>query len=223
MRIAGVIIAGGKSSRMGEEKALMMLAGKPLLSHIIERVEPQVTVVIVNANGDASRFVQFGLNVIRDSRDDIGTPLAGIHAALSWARGNRFDGVLAVPSDAPFLPRDLAARLEGPEAAVASSGSQTHYLTGFWPTDLVHILEKALAQSRHSRESGNPALVAKESGAPAFARVTDNSRTVRVQDWVAACHARIVEWPARPFDPFFNVNTPEDLAEAARIAAKFAP
>jgi molybdenum cofactor guanylyltransferase len=201
----------------------MMLNGRPLLSHIIERVAPQVTALVINANGDAGRFDAFGLAIVPDQFADIGTPLAGLHAGLGWANDNGFDAILTVPSDAPFVPRDLAERLRGEQAAVAASGGQTHYLTGLWPTGLLVTLEKMFSSDRHSRESGNPALPLKESGAPAFAGVTKQSDIIRVQDWVVACHARIVEWPAQPYDPFFNVNTPEDLAEAERIAAEFKP
>jgi molybdenum cofactor guanylyltransferase len=223
MRIAGVIIAGGKSSRMGEEKALMRFGNRPLLSHVIARVATQVESVILNANGDAARFAPFGLTVVTDQHLDIGTPLAGLHAALRWAKDHRFDAALTVPSDAPFVPRDLAGRLAGEGASVAASGGQTHYLTGFWPAYLLEILEEALLHVRHSRESGNPALVDEGSGVPAFAGVTENGRMRRVQDWVRLCDARIIEWPVQPFDPFFNINTPDDLAEAERIAAEFAP
>lgn len=196
MRIAAVIIAGGKSSRMGKEKAFMLLQGKPLLTHIVERLLPPCDTVVVNANGDASRFAQFALDVIPDLITEAGTPLAGLHAALAYGRDNRYDAILTVPSDAPFLPRDLCTRLISDQKAnVAAACGQTHFLTGLWSTDLVSNLEYAL-RSHDLR---------------------------RAQDWVRMSDAGTAEWPCEPFDPFFNINTPEDLAEAERIAAEFLP
>ncbi len=197
MRIAGVIIAGGRSSRMGREKALAMLGGKALLSRVIERIGPQVTAVVVNANGDASRFAAFGLSVIADRHLDIGTPLAGLHAALSFARDEGFDEVLTVPSDAPFLPRDLTPRLAEARstAAIATSGGQQHFLTGLWSHRLLEELEVAI----------------------------HDAGLVRVKDWAKSCGASVVDWPDEAYDPFFNVNTPEELAEAQRIMVEFNP
>lgn len=197
MRIVGVIIAGGTSSRMGEEKALAMLGGKPLISHILARIAPQVTAVIMNANGVAGRFEHFGLTVIPDRRDDIGTPLAGLHAALSWTREQDFDAALTVPSDTPFLPHDLVLRLgaANANAAIAASGSEQHYLTGLWPHRILEKLEEAI----------------------------EIQHMFRVKDWVKTCGAATVTWPDEPYDPFFNLNTRQDLAEAERIAAEFNP
>lgn len=193
MRIAAVIIAGGRSSRMGRDKALIDLAGKPLMRWIIERIAPQVAAVAINANSD--RLACFGLTIIPDTRYGIGTPLAGLHAGLRWGRDRGFDALLTVPSDSPFLPRDLVQRLTGEEPAIAASGGQNHYLTGLWPHTLLESLERAI----------------------------DDGNLRRVQDWARHCGTRSVDWPATPFDPFFNINTPEDLAEAARIAAEFNP
>jgi molybdenum cofactor guanylyltransferase len=197
MRVTGVIIAGGRSSRMGREKALTVLAGKALLNHVIERIDPQVTAVVVNANGDVSRFAAFGLSVIADRRPDIGTPLAGLHAALSFARDKGFDAALTVPSDAPFLPRDLASRLAEVHSAavIAASAGQQHFLTGLWSHRLLEELEMAI------RDVG----------------------LVRVKDWAKSCGAAMVEWPVEPYDPFFNVNTPDELAEAERIMLELNP
>lgn len=193
MRILAVIVAGGRSSRMGREKAFELIGGRTIMSRIVERLAGQVSAVVINANGDVERFRDLGLPVILDVREDVGTPLAGLHAALCFANEQDFDAVLTAPSDCPFLPLDLAGRLaaEGGDAAIAASGGQAHYLTGLWSRHLREDLEQALDQSP------------------------------RLQDWARRCGATVVEWPAVPFDPFFNVNTPEELAEAERIAAKF--
>ena len=197
MKIAAVIVAGGRSSRMGVEKALLQLAGKPLLTHVIQSIAPQVKKLIINANGDARRYDEFGLEVIADRRREVGTPLAGLHAGLTAARAEGCDAVLTVPSDCPFLPGDLVAKLRGANApaAIAASGTQQHFLTGLWHQALLEKLEHAI----------------------------DHDGMFRVKDWAAACQAVAVGWADEPYDPFFNVNTPEDLAEAARIAAEFAP
>ena len=194
MTIAGVIIAGGRSIRMGgEEKAFKKIGSRTILDRVIARMRPQVDVMAINANGDASRFLTAGLTVFSDRLTAIATPLAGIHASLAWARDNGHDLLLTVPADTPFLPRDLAKRLKAP--AIAASGGQEHFIVGAWPTRLADVLERA---------------------------IHDNG-LVRVRDWAAFVGAGSVEWLATPYDPFFNVNTPEDLAEAARIAAEFDP
>ena len=195
MRIAGAVIAGGRSSRMGQEKAFVILGGQTLLAHVIARIASQTDEVFINANGDPARFDGFGLSVVPDLSCGIATPLAGLQACLRFAAAGHFDAVLTVPSDAPFIPRDLVRRLaEGsPRAAIARSGGQDHFLTGLWSVGLRPELDRAIAQEG----------------------------LVRVKDWARRCQAVAVAWPVEPHDPFFNVNTPEDLAEARRIAAGF--
>jgi molybdenum cofactor guanylyltransferase len=195
MRACAVIVAGGRSSRMGREKAFEMIRGRTILDRIISRLENQVAKVAINANGRIDRFKATGLSVFGDIRADAGTPLAGLHAALSFANDQGFDAVLTVPSDAPFLPLDLFSRLAGLKrsAAIAASGGQAHYLTGLWSGDLLHDVDRAFAQPR----------------------------LPRLQDWAKQCGAAVVEWPDAPYDPFFNVNTRQELAEAERIAAEF--
>lgn len=197
MRSCAVIIAGGRSSRMGREKAFESVHGRIILDRIVARLGTQADAIAINANGDTRRFAHWGLTVIVDMYSNIGTPLAGLHAALAHAAENNFDTVLTAPSDTPFLPFDLVKRLraENSLAAIARSGGQAHYLTGLWSVMLLPALQEALQQPR----------------------------TPRLQDWCSMCHAVPVEWPTAPFDPFFNVNTPEDLAEAERIAARFEP
>lgn len=192
MRTCAVIVAGGRSSRMGREKAFETVQGRAILERIIATLTGQVERVAINANGDVARFAATRLPVFGDDWPRIGTPLAGLHAALGHAAREGFDAVLTVPSDAPFLPVDLAARLGRP-VAIAASGGQAHYLTGLWPAGLLNDLAGVLAEAR----------------------------LPRMQDWMKRCGAVAVEWPVVPYDPFFNVNTPAELAEARRIAAEF--
>lgn len=195
MRICAAIVAGGRSSRMGREKAFERIRGKNILARVISNLGAQVDQLVLNANGDPERFRGFGLSVVGDRRKDVSTPLAGLHAALTYGYENQFDAVLTVPSDTPFLPANLVQRLAAARssAAIAASAGQQHYLTGLWSSSLLGAINAAL----------------------------DEPRIPRLQDWTRMCEAAVVEWSATPYDPFFNVNAPEELAEADRIAAEF--
>jgi molybdopterin-guanine dinucleotide biosynthesis protein A len=179
---------------MGREKLLEPLRGRTILDWIRARLENQTGAIYINANGDPARFHGTGLDVFADLRQ-AGMPLAGLHAALHLARERGFDCVLTVPSDTPFLPKDLVARLAETQrpAAIASSGGQQHFLTGLWSPALLPDVEQAL----------------------------EVPRLPRLMDFVHHCGAAVVDWAVEPHDPFFNVNTPEDLAQAERIAAEF--
>lgn len=195
MKLVAVIVAGGRSMRMGREKAFEPIGDVTILDRIISRLTPQAAKIVINANGDVERFRHMGLPVVGDLYPNVATPLAGLHAALSFAKAEGFETVLTVPSDTPFLPLDLVPRLEraGGQAAIAASGGQTHYLTGLWSTTLL----------------------------PEVARALDEWPIPRLQDWVARCGAVPVTWTAEPYDPFFNINTEQELAEARWIAAEF--
>ncbi len=195
MKILGAVIAGGKSSRMGgREKSFLVLDGASLLDRTLSRLRFQVDAVIINANGDATRFAASGAAVVEDVLTDIGTPLAGLHAALCYGANHDFEAVVTVPSDAPFLPLDLVKRLvdagDVTGAAIARSDGQDHHLTGIWTTSMAKPLGH-LIESEGLR---------------------------RVQDFVTKAKAGKVDWAAVPHDPFFNINTPEDLETAEMIA-----
>ena len=194
MTIIGAIIAGGLSSRMGgREKALLELDSKPVILRVIEQFEPQVDQLVINANGEPARFSAFGLEVVPDVLTSLTTPLAGLHAALRFAKSVGADVLVTVPSDTPFLPFDLAAKLlensMANGAAIASSGGQDHYIIGAWNKELLDDLERAIAKDG----------------------------LFRVKDWARRASAQKVEWPVEPYDPFFNVNAPEDLLRAEQI------
>jgi molybdenum cofactor guanylyltransferase len=194
MTIIGAIIAGGLSSRMGgREKAFLELDSKPVILHVIEQFEPQVDQLVINANGEPARFSEFGLEVVPDVLTSLTTPLAGLHAALRFAKSVEADVLVTVPSDTPFLPFDLATKLfentGASGAAIASSGGQDHYIIGAWKTELLNDLDRAIAKDG----------------------------LFRVKDWAHRASAQKVEWPVEPHDPFFNVNTPEDLLRAEQI------
>ena len=199
MIIAGIVLAGGQARRMGGgDKCLRLLAGKPILAHIIARARPQVTALALNANRDPARFAAFGLPVVPDSVADFPGPLAGVLAGLDWAAANLPEAshVASFAGDAPFLPRDLVARLAeavaaGSDLACAASGGRTHPVFGLWPVALREALRRAL----------------------------DAEGIRKVDQWTARFRLATVEFPGGPVDPFFNANRPEDLAEAERLAA----
>jgi molybdenum cofactor guanylyltransferase len=196
--IAGIVLAGGLSRRMGGgDKSLRLLAGRPILAHIVERAAPQVVALALNANGDAARFAAFGLPVVADSVPDFAGPLAGVLAGLDWAAA-RVPGATHVASfagDAPFLPRDLVARLaaalgDGRHAlACAASGGRAHPVFGLWPVALRDALRRAVTE--------------------------EGMRKVDV--WTARYALVTVDFATAPIDPFFNANRPDDLAEAERL------
>jgi molybdenum cofactor guanylyltransferase len=198
--IVGLLLAGGQSRRMGGgDKALRPLGGRPLLDHVIERLRPQVAAMVLNANGDPSRFAGFGLPVVPDSVPDFAGPLAGVLAGLDWAAANRPDceWVVSVPTDAPFLPRDLVARLVAgmqvadAELACAVSVGQTHPVVGLWPLRL--------------REALRHAVVAEEIR--------------KVDTWTGRYRLSRVPFVEETtgVDPFFNANRPDDFERAAAL------
>lgn len=198
MKLVGLLLAGGQSRRMGGgDKALRELAGVPLLAHVIARLRPQVAALVLNANGDPARFAAFGLPVVGDSIAGFAGPLAGVLAGLDWAAAQRPDcsHVLSVATDAPFLPRDLAARCvaavnaAGADLAYAVSGGRAHPVFGLWPVRLRDDLRRAVA----------------EEGVR------------KVDRWTARYRLVAVPFPDVPIDPFFNANRLEDLDTAAAL------
>jgi molybdopterin-guanine dinucleotide biosynthesis protein A len=198
--IIGVLLAGGLARRMGGgDKPLRLLAGRPLLDHVIERLRPQVAGLVLNANGDPARFAPYGLPVVADSIPDYAGPLAGILAGLDWTAENRPDCPLiaSVATDAPFLPRDLVARMaaalaaERADLACAASSGQAHPVIGLWSVRLREDMRRAV--------------------------VDEGVRKVDV--WTARHRLAVVPFPDQPVDPFFNANRPEDLDRAAALLA----
>jgi molybdopterin-guanine dinucleotide biosynthesis protein A len=201
--IPAVLLAGGRASRMGGgDKCLRLLAGRPLLAHVIEHLRPQVHEMLLNANGDPGRFGKFGLPVIADEIAGQPGPLAGILAGLDWAATQRpgTEFVLSVSTDCPFLPPDLVARLaaglrDGADIAIAASNGRQHPVIGLWRVTLRKDLRRAIALEGLRRVE-------------AFC---DRHRSA-VANFPGA-----VNLPGGVVDPFFNANTPEDLALAESL------
>jgi molybdenum cofactor guanylyltransferase len=198
----GVVLAGGLARRMGGgDKARIRIGGVTVLERIIERLRPQCAGLILNANTDAARFADIGLPVVADSVADYAGPLAGILSGLDWTaeHATQIEWIVSAPGDCPFLPRDLVTRLHqarvGASAllACASSAKRPHPAVAIWPVELREDLRRALTR--------------------------DGVR--RVTEWSARYPFGMAAWAATPVDPFFNINKPEDVAEAERLAAQY--
>jgi len=198
--VAGVLLAGGQSRRMGGgDKCLRPLGGQPILARIIETVAPQVSRLVINANGDPDRFASFGVPVAADTVDGYAGPLAGVLTGMEWVAVNAPECVwiATFATDAPFLPDDLVERLceavsnGAADMACALSNGRRHPVFGLWPVALSAELRRALVV-----------------------------RGVRkVDDWTDGYNRREVEFAVDTIDPFFNVNRPEDLTTAESYLA----
>lgn len=202
--IAGVLLAGGQSRRMGGgDKGLREVSGRPMLAHVKDRFAPQVGSLVLNANGDPARFQEFGLPVVPDPIEGHVGPLAGVLAGLCWAARNVPDAthVATASTDAPLIPRDLVARLasalaDAPEKiALARSGGHLHPVIGLWPVALADDLETAL-----------------RDGVRKVLHWTDRHGTLGVD-------FPFVRIGDEDVDPFFNANTPEELQAASGFIA----
>lgn len=193
----GVILAGGLATRMGGgDKGLLPLGRGTLLDHVIDRLEPQVAGLALNANGDPERFARFGLPVLADTIDGYAGPLAGVLAGLDWAAERGAETIVTAAADTPFFPPDLVPQLllaaEGMDHPLALAatldperGVSRHPTFGLWPVALRDDLRTALQAGLR-----------------------------KVVMWTDAHEGRQALFPAGAIDPFFNVNTPEDLDHA---------
>ncbi len=211
--ITGTILAGGLSRRMfaaekaSGDKGLLDLAGATMLGRVIEALRPQVSALVLNANGDPARFAAFGLPVAADPVEGFVGPLAGVLAGMLWTRTHHPEAThtLTVSSDAPFLPAGLVTRLTAAVAdrpgaiAIAQSAGEVHPVIGLWPVKHAEDLEAEL-----------------RAGTRKVLRWTDKHGTVPVDFPFQRIGNRDV-------DPFFNANTPEELDEARRLIAGARP
>jgi len=198
----GVILAGGLATRMGGgDKGLLVLDGQTLLSRVIDRLSPQVAGIAINANGDAARFSGFGMPVVPDSIDGFAGPLAGVLAGLDWAANQGADHIVTAAADTPFFPADLVPRLlmaaedADVSMALAASPHPTRGMLrqptfGLWPVALRDDLRAAL-----------------------------QGGVRKVVQWTDSHGAALAPFQVDGFDPFFNVNTPEDMKVAQALVS----
>lgn len=197
--VLGVILAGGLARRMGGgDKGRLDLGGQSLIAEVIARLTPQCDAVIVNANGAAERFADLGLPVIADSLPDYPGPLAGVLAGMDYAANLGLSHVLSAAADTPFLPQDLRAQLEaiagaeGKPIALAATREGERLIRqptfGLWPVALRGDLRAALGQG-----------------------------VSKIVLWAGQHGMAFAPFEPVPVDPFFNVNTPEDLELARSI------
>lgn len=193
--VVGVILAGGLARRMGGgDKCLLPLAGKTLLQRTIERAQPQVSSLLLNANGNSLRFARTRLPVIADIYPGNLGPLAGVHAGLRWMQTDNPDAewLASFASDTPFFPTDLIDRLitaataQHAQLAVATSDNSAHPIFALWHASLIGDIEQQL----------------------------ENGEMPRLQDWIKKQKFVEVDFAADGYDPFFNINTPQDLYAA---------
>jgi len=200
--VVGLILAGGWGRRMAEgadphaaappPKPLVILDGRPLVAHVAERLRPQVSDILINANDAPDAFTALGFPVIPDTRADRPGPLAGVLAGLEYLDAIGSTAILvSAPADTPFLPADLVARLlarhrESGGVVQAGSGGRGHPVVALWPRTARAMLAEALDAGER-----------------------------RVGRLLQRLHAVTEEWEAADGDPFFNVNTLDDLEMAA--------
>lgn len=196
--LIGLILAGGRARRMGGgDKCLLPLAGRSLLDRTLEKARPQVDQLLLNANGHHLRFARRGMTVLADEFPDYRGPLAGVHAGLGWleTQGPEAQWLVSFASDSPFFPTDLVARLAeraaetDAELAVASSGGHLHPIFALWHRSLRPAIESALASEV------SPPL----------------REWVQTRNWVE------VPFDVVDYDPFFNINRPQDLYQAEAL------
>jgi molybdopterin-guanine dinucleotide biosynthesis protein A len=192
-----VLLAGGSARRMGGgDKSLNLLAGRPILAHVVDRIRPQVAALALNVNGDPARFAEWGLPIVADLIPDKPGPLAGIHAGMVWVRERFPDSghILSVPTDLPFLPLDLVERLQAAlgaaDIAVARSEGHGHPVVALWPVELAGDLQRA---------------------------ITDEGMR-KVTAFAGRYRVAYADFLVAGIDPFFNINSSDDLLRAQSLA-----
>jgi molybdenum cofactor guanylyltransferase len=194
----GILLAGGRATRMGgDDKAFKTICGLPLLDRVAAVLRPQCDSLLISANGETARFARFGLPVVVDDVDGFAGPLAGILAGLDFIATQQPQTAFAVSvaTDTPFLPADLVERLyaarsaAGADIACARSDGVRHPVIALWPVEIRAALRRALM----------------------------DEGVHKVDRFMAHSKLAFADWPAKPFDPFFNINEPDDLAAAERI------
>jgi molybdopterin-guanine dinucleotide biosynthesis protein A len=197
--VIGVILAGGLARRMGGDKLFVEVAGVSLIERTIARARPQVGELLINANRELDRISEFGVPIIADRVTGYLGPLAGIFSGLEWLRENRprANWLATFACDCPFFPLDMVDRLcakaaaERALASIAASGGRHHPVFAVWSPKIAGTSESVLVDEGHRK----------------------------MEHFVASLPNTEVEFPIGEVDPFFNVNTPDELKLAESLMA----
>ena len=198
--ILGAILAGGKSKRMGKDKLFLNLDNKTLIEHTINKVEKYLKELIIVTNKENEFFSKNNLTIVKDCIEGQLGPLAGILSAMKWAKENspKCSWIASFPCDTPFFPESIISKFieesKKKESLIlcASSHGRNHNIFGLWSLDLYDKLYKDLV----------------------------NNKVRKVQDWTKVNNIKNLEFKFKDYDPFFNINTQEDLEFAKKLSLK---
>ena len=198
--ILGAILAGGQSKRMGEDKLFLELNNKKLIEHTIDKVKKYLKKVIIITNQDNEFFSKNNLTTVKDCVEGQLGPLVGILTAMKWAKENlnKCSWIATFPCDTPFFPESIIKSFieesEKKESLIlcASSHGRKHNIFGLWSLDLYDKLKDDLI----------------------------NKKVRKVQDWTEKNKIKNLEFKFKDYDPFFNINTKEDLEFAKKLSKK---
>ena len=198
--ILGAVLAGGQSRRMGKDKLFLELGNKKLISHTIDKVKKYLKEVIIITNQSNEFFIKNNLTTVKDCFEGQLGPLVGILTAMKWAKKNpkKYSWIATFPCDTPFFPESIIenfiAESKKKESLLlcASSHGRKHNIFGLWSLDLYDKLENDLV----------------------------NKKIRKVQDWTEKNKIKNLEFKFKDYDPFFNINTEEDLEFAKKLSLK---
>ena len=198
--ILGAILAGGQSRRMGKDKLFLELNNKKLIEHTIEKVKKYLKQVIIVTNQNNEFFIKNNLTVVKDCIEGQLGPLVGILSAMKWAKenSNKYSWIATFPCDTPFFPESIIKSFieesEKKESLLlcASTHGRQHNIFGLWSLDLYDKLRNDLV----------------------------NKKIRKVQDWTEKNKIKKLEFKFKDYDPFFNINTKEDLEFAKKLSKK---
>jgi len=198
--ILGAILAGGQSKRMGKDKLFLELNNKKLIEHTIDKVKKYLKKIVIITNQDNEFFFKNNLTTVKDCIEGQLGPLVGILTAMKWAKENlsKCSWIATFPCDTPFFPESIIKNFieesEKKESLIlcASSHGRKHNIFGLWSLDLYDKLKDDLV----------------------------NKKVRKVQDWTEKNKIKNLEFKFKDYDPFFNINTEEDLAFAKKLSMK---
>ena len=198
--ILGAILAGGQSKRMGKDKLFLEINNKKLIEHTIDKVKKYLKEVIIITNQDNEYFSKNNLITVKDCIKGQLGPLVGILTAMKWAKenSNNYSWIATFPCDTPFFPESIIKSFikesKKKESLIlsASSHGRRHNIFGLWSLDLYDKLKNDLV----------------------------NNKVRKVEDWTKKNKIKNLEFKFKDYDPFFNINTEEDLAVAKKISIK---